>query len=60
MKKEPFKSKSKINAKKQVKKEVKEDKIEYDPMRSSGMTAGGTDPSDGVFGTRDLNNEWGT
>jgi len=56
-KKAPLQIKSKINAKKPIKKEVKE---EYDPMRASGNTAGGTDPTDGVISVRDLSNEWTT
>lgn len=36
----------------------KEPRFEYNPMRSSGKTAGGTDPQDGVFDRTDLKDEW--
>lgn len=37
---------------------VKKPRFEYDPMRSSGSTAGGADPQDSVFDRTDLNDEW--
>ena len=45
-------------ATKQPVKEIEEPRLDYSPMRSSGKTAGGTDPQDGVFDTNDLKDEW--
>jgi hypothetical protein len=40
---------AKVAAKKPVVPAKDEPRMEYSPMRSSGNTAGGTDPTDGVF-----------